>query len=221
MHLARVGVSGPQTTRLVKRLRALSPAWSISRKEARWIAEQQAKLLLTETGITAPPVPERIVSELAGVNVYPLERMPVKGLLGASSPSGRGGDILIDSTLPLPERRVTLMHELKHIIDGGHATKLRQAGSQTSGEALCTDFAMSVLMPAPWLRADWQTGHRDVTVLAERYQVPTGAVEHRLHALGLRKRPPRSRRRSYCQWQPQIKAGREQTFMAMDKKRRR
>jgi Zn-dependent peptidase ImmA (M78 family) len=202
MHLARVGVSGPQTTRLVKRLRALSPAWSISRREAHWIAEQQAKLLLTQAGITAPPVPERIVSELAGVNIYPLAQMPVKGLLGASKPSGRGGDILIDSSLPPAERRVTLMHELKHIIDGGHSTKLRQTGSQTSGEALCTDFAMSVLMPAPWLRADWQAGNRDVGVLAERYQVPTEAAAHRLHALGLLKRSPRSHRGSYCQWHP-------------------
>jgi Zn-dependent peptidase ImmA (M78 family) len=201
MHLARVGRSGPHTTRLVKRLRALSPAWSISRREARWIAERQAKLLLTEAGVTTPPVPERIVSELAGVNVYPLAQMPVKGLLGASKPSSQGGDIVIDSTLPLAERRVTLMHELKHIIDGGHATKLRQAGSQTSGEALCTDFAMSVLMPAPWLRADWQAGHHDLAALAERYQVPEEAVSHRLHALGLLKQRSRRRRRSYCQWQ--------------------
>jgi Zn-dependent peptidase ImmA (M78 family) len=187
MHLARVGTSGPPRTRLVKRLRALSPAWSISRREAHWIAERQARLLLADAGITGPPVPEKIVSNLAGVNVYPLTQMPVKGLLGASKPSGRGGDILIDSTLPAAERRVTLMHELKHIIDGGHTTKLRQAGSQSSREGLCTDFALSVLMPAPWLRADWQAGHHDLAALAERYQVPDEAVEHRLHALGLLK----------------------------------
>lgn len=205
MHLARVGARGPQTTRLVKRLRALSPAWSISRREARWIAEQQAKLLLTEAGITAPPVPERIVSDLAGVNIYPLAQMPVKGLLGASKPSGRGGDILIDSSLPLAERRVTLLHELKHIIDGGHTTKLRQLGSQNTGEALCTDFALSVLMPAPWLRADWQAGHHDLATLAERYQVPAEAVSHRLHTLGLRQHPKRRLLRSYCQWQPHSK----------------
>jgi Zn-dependent peptidase ImmA (M78 family) len=207
MHLARVGTSGPRTTRLVKRLRALSPAWSVSRREARWIAEQQAKLLLTETGITGPPVPERIVSELAGVSIYPLAQMPVKGLLGASKPSGRGGDILIDSSLPPAERRVTLMHELKHIIDGGHNTKLRQTGSQTSSEALCTDFAMSVLMPAPWLRADWQAGRCDLNALADRYQVPVEAVSHRLHTLGLRQHLKRRLLRSYCQWQPQSKHG--------------
>jgi Zn-dependent peptidase ImmA (M78 family) len=220
MDLARVGASEPQTTRLVKRLRALSPAWSISRREARWIAEQQAKLLLTEASITAPPVPERIVSDLAGVNIYPLTQMPVKGLLGASKPSGQGGDILIDSSLPLAERRVTLLHELKHIIDGGHTTKLRQLGSQNTGEALCTDFALSVLMPAPWLRADWQAGHHDLATLAERYQVPVEAVSHRLHTLGLRQHPKRRLLRSYCQWQPHSKDGHTLNSKGKQTKRR-
>ncbi len=208
MPAARVGTTGRRTTRLVKRLRALSPAWPISHPEARWIAEQQARLLLTEAGITAPPVPERIVTELAGVNVYPLAHMPVRGLLSASKPSSRGGDILIDSTLPPAERRVTLLHELKHIIDGGHTTRPRQSGSQTGREGLCTDFALSVLIPATWIRADWWAGHRSVSALAERYQVPAEAVTHRLHALGLLKRRPRHRGRSYCQWQPHTKARR-------------
>jgi Zn-dependent peptidase ImmA (M78 family) len=197
-----VGATG-QTTRLVRRSRALTPSWSVTRREARWVAEQQAKLLLTEANITAPPVPERIVTELDGVIVYPLAEVPVKGLMGVSKPSSRGGDILIDGTLPPAERRVTLLHELKHIIDGGHTTKPRQSGgNHSSSEGLCTDFALSVLMPASWLRADWQAGHRDVGALAERYQVPDEAVAHRLHTLGLSKQRPRHRGRSYCQWQP-------------------
>ena len=76
MRRARVGASGPQATRIVKRLRALSPAWSVSRREGRWIAEEQAKLLLNEAGIAGPPVPEQIVSDLAGVNIYPLAQIP-------------------------------------------------------------------------------------------------------------------------------------------------
>jgi Zn-dependent peptidase ImmA (M78 family) len=205
MPAARVGATGPRSTRLLKRLRAMTPAWAITRREARWIAERQARLLLADASITAPPVPEYIVTALNGVHVYPMAQMPVKGLLGASRPNAKGGDILIDNSLPLPERRVTLMHELKHIIDGGHSTKLHQRGSQTSGEGLCTDFALSVLMPAPWLRADWQGGHRDVKVLAERYQVPVEAVSHRLNTLGLRQHPKRWLLRSYCQWQPHSK----------------
>ena len=98
---AGVGSTGSQTTRLVKRLRAMTPPWAISRREARWIAERQARLLLANAGVTAPPVPERIVSELYGVTVYPMAQMPVKGLLGASKPNSRGGDILIDNSLPL------------------------------------------------------------------------------------------------------------------------
>jgi Zn-dependent peptidase ImmA (M78 family) len=211
MRHRRVGTTGPQTPRLVQRLRALTPAWSVSSREARWVAEQQAKLLLTETGITAPPVPERIVSDLDGVTVYPLTQVPVKGLMGVSKPSSRGGDILIDSTLPPAERRVTLLHELKHIIDGGHTTRPRQAGSRSSSEGLCTDFALSVLMPALWLRADWQAGHRRVSTLAERYEVPVEAVAHRLHTLGLLKRRPRRRGRPHCQWQPHTKNTKERS----------
>jgi hypothetical protein len=133
MH-ARVGATGPQMPRLMQRLRALTPAWSVTRREARWVAEQQAKLLLAEAHITAPPIPERIVTDLDGVRVHPLAQVPVKGLMGVSKPSSRGGDILIDSTLPLTERRITLLHELKHIIDGGHTTRPRQAGNHSSSE---------------------------------------------------------------------------------------
>jgi len=205
MPAAMVGMIGSKTPRLVPRLRALTPAWSVSRSEARWVAEQQAILLITEAGITTPPVPERIVSELDGVNVYPLAHMPVKGLLSASKPTSRGGDILIDSTLPLTERRLTLLHELKHIIDGGHTPRHHQAGSRSSSEGLCTDFALSLLIPAPWLRADWQAGRRNLNDLAERYQVPTEEMRHRLHMLGLLKGAPLRCRRPYCQWQPYTK----------------
>ena len=208
MH-ARVGTTGPKTPRLVQRLRTLTPAWPVSRREARWVAEQQAKLLLNEAGITGPPVPETVVTDLDGVTVYPLAQVPVKGLMGVSKPSRGGGDILIDSTLPPDVRRVTLLHELKHIIDGGHTTRPRQAGSQDSHEGLCTDFALSVLIPAPWLHADWQAGHRSISALAERYQVPTEAVAHRLHALGLSKRRPRHRDRPRCQWQSHTKNTKE------------
>jgi Zn-dependent peptidase ImmA (M78 family) len=174
----------------------------MSRSEAWWIAERQARLLLADAGITSPPVPERIVSDLAGVTVYPLAQMPVGGVLSASQPNSRGGDILIDGSLLPAERRVTLLHELKHIIDGGHTARSRQADSRSNSEGLCTDFALSVLMPAPWLRADWNAGHRNVRELAERYEVPAQAMQRRLCMLGLRRDLPPSQRRLYCQWQP-------------------
>jgi Zn-dependent peptidase ImmA (M78 family) len=145
-------------------------------------------------------VPTEIVTELAGVNVYPMARLPVKGLLSASKPTANGGDILIDTTLPLAEQRVTLMHELKHIVDGGHAIQLRTLRLCASGEQLCTEFALSVLMPVAWLRADWNDGKRSSGTLAERYQVPIRAIEQRLYALGLINQRPQQRDWMTCQW---------------------
>jgi hypothetical protein len=209
MHPSRVD-TGPHTTGLVRRLRALTPTWRVTHREARWVAERQAKLLLGETGITGPPVPAWIISKLDGICVYLLEQMPVKGLLGVSRPNSYGGDILINSNQPTAEQRVTLMHELKHIIDGGHTTQARHTGSHAPSEGLCTDFALSVLIPAPWLRADWQAGRRNVHELAERYQVPVTDMAHRLHTLGLSHNPPpRRERRARCQWQPHVKHTRE------------
>lgn len=201
----RVGRGRAHTDRLVQRLRDLTPPWAISQSRARQITERQAKLLLAAANITTPPVPIEIVSGLDGVHVYPLPEIPVRGLLGASKPSAKGGDILIDSTLPLAEQRVTLLHELKHIIDGGHLTRLHQRGQYSTGEQLCTDFALSVLMPAAWVLNDWNNGQRNTTELAERYQVPPHAVEQRLHALGVTKRRPSHRHKITCQWHPQSK----------------
>lgn len=202
MRSSQVGSAQPQAAWLVRRLRSLTPTWPVSRSEARWIAEQQARLLIAETGIASPPVPMRIVTELEGINIYLLPQMPVRGLLGASKPNAHGGDILIDCNVPLPEQRVTLMHELKHVIDGGHTAKPHKAGRQSSGEGLCTAFAMSVLVPADWLRRDWLEGIRSISALAERYQVPIGAMEHRLHGLGFLKRARARAGLALCQWQP-------------------
>jgi hypothetical protein len=201
----RVGLGRPQTVRLVQRLRDLTPSWAISERKARHIAEQQAKLLLADAGITTPPVPTKIVSWLHGIAIYPLPKIPVKGLLGASRPNAKGGDILIDATLPAVEQRITLLHELKHILDGGHATQLHIRGRRSSGEQLCTEFAFQVLMPAAWLRTDWNDGKQNPTELAGRYQVPVEAVEQRLHNLGLTKRRPRRRHSIICQWHPDSK----------------
>jgi Zn-dependent peptidase ImmA (M78 family) len=140
------------------------------------------------------------VTDLPGVNVYPIEPMPIKGLLSASQPTGLGGDILIDGRLPLAERRVTLVHELKHIIDGGHGTRPHHADA-------CSRFALNVLIPVPWLRTDWQGGNHNVSALAERYQVPEDLMHDRLYELSLlRRAPPRPRlaHRVRCQSQSHI-----------------
>lgn len=200
-----MGATPPALPALVQRLRSLTPDWPVSPREARWIAEQQASLLIAESGIIAPPIPMSIVSDLDGLDVYLLSDMPVQGLLGASKPNLSGGVILLDCNLPLTEQRVTLLHELKHVIDGGHQTKLRTAKSQRGGEGLCTAFAMNVLMPPDWLRRDWLDGIRSLSALAERYQVPIEGMKHRLHGLGFLERASERPGRPLCQWQAHSK----------------
>lgn len=204
---AEVGCAEPSSARLLQRLRALSPPWPVSRREARWIAEQQADLLLAELRITRPPVSDAIVTKLDGVSVYPLAKMPVDGLLSASQTTRRGGEILIDASLPRAEQRLALLHELKHIIDSGD-----QAEPQTGAhQGTCTDFATNVLMPVDWLHADWQAGHQSTHQLAERYNVPIEAMERRLHNLELRtRRPPPRCPPTTCQWQPLSKRKRRE-----------
>lgn len=147
-----------------------------------------------------------IVTDIDGIDVYLLPEMPVPGLLGASKPNKHGGDILIDCALPLTEQRVTLLHELKHVIDGGHQAKLRASGSQRGGEGLCTGFALNVLTPEDWLRRDWLDGIRSLSALAERYQVPVEGMAHRLRGLGLLKRVRADSPLPLCQWQVHIRA---------------
>lgn len=184
----------------------MTPRWPISGREARWIAEQQADLLLAESGITEPAVPDTIVTALDGVTVYPLAKMPVEGLLSASQPTEQGGQILIDGALPRAEQRLTLLHELKHIIDNGHHATLPRT------QGVCADFAMNALTPATWLHADWQNGRQSPHELAEHYQVPVEAMERRLHDLGLRTmRPPPRRPTARCQWQPANKPKRRES----------
>ena len=198
----RVGRERDEAVTLLQRLRDLTPSWAITEHHARQIAERQARLLLGAAGVVGPPVPTEIVGKLRGIHVYPLPAAPVRGLLGASKSRAKGGDILIDATLPLSEQRVTLLHELKHIIDGGRSPMLHRRGGDSGGEDLCTEFALRVLMPAAWLRADWRDGIRKPRELAERYEVPDESVRQRLHALGLTTRRPRRRRRPSCQWHP-------------------
>lgn len=180
----------------MRRLRSLTPPWVLSRSEARWVTQQQAALLISTAGVTGPPVPEWVVSELDGIHVYRLDHTPASGLLSASRPSREGGDILLDATAPHAEQRVALMHELKHVIDGAN---------NDGCDGLCADFAISVLIPAEWLRADWHARQRSPTALAERYQVPEEMIENRLHSLGLTQTPPRRHRRVRCQWNPHPK----------------
>lgn len=192
----QAGIGRPGAEGLIDRLRGLSPSWETSERQARQIAEKQARVLLAEAGVAAPPVPSEIVGGLEGVHIHQLPETTVAQLLSASQATASGGDILVDGALPRTEQRLALFHELKHIIDGGHTT----SAPREPGSAVCAEFALAVLMPAAWVHADWKSGERDPIALAERYDVPIEAVEQRLCSLRLITRRPRRCQPIACQW---------------------
>jgi len=167
----RVGAARATKPALLARLRALEPTWPVAPAERRWITERQAALLLLKSDTLGPPIPNRVVTELEGITVTESEQLP-KGLLGASQ-------------APPLEQRVTIFHELKHVIDGLSAAHARRASHRNQCERSCEHFARAVLVPAAALHADWQAGHRRIPALARRYQVSESLMAARLHELGL------------------------------------
>lgn len=180
----RVGAVRATKPALLACLRALVPTWPVAPAERRWITERQAALLLLETGTLGPPVPNRVVTELDGITVTESEQLP-DGLLGASQARPDGGDILVSANLSPLEQRITIFHELKHVIDGGSAARARRTAYRDHCERSCEHFARAVLVPTATLHADWQAGHRGVAALARRYQVSESLMAARLHDLGL------------------------------------
>ncbi len=180
----RVGAARATKPALLARLRALEPTWPVAPAERRWITERQAALLLLKSDTLGPPIPNRVVTELEGITVTESEQLP-KGLLGASQARPDGGDILVSASLPPLEQRVTIFHELKHVIDGLSAAHARRASHRNQCERSCEHFARAVLVPAAALHADWQAGHRRIPALARRYQVSESLMAARLHELGL------------------------------------
>lgn len=189
----QVGAVSATKTALLERLRALVPTWPVAPAERRWITERQAAMLLLKSGTLGPPVHNRVVTELEGITVTESEQLP-GGLLGASQARPDGGDILVSANLSPLEQRITLFHELKHVIDGGSAAHARRTAHRDHCERSCEHFARAALIPTAALHADWQAGHRGVAALARRYQVSEPLMAARLHDLGLRPKVTGARR---------------------------
>lgn len=175
-----------RTPPLLDHLRGMAPRRPVSPSEARRIAEHQASALLLASGVTRPAVPESVVTDLRFVHVRRWRGLTVSGMTVSRE---AGWEIVLDADEPLTRQRVTLLHELKHVLDEPSMPWLYPAA--TTGEAVariertCTYFAVCVLMPASWLLRDWLHGHRDVRRLACRYQVSAQAMHARLAELGL------------------------------------
>jgi Zn-dependent peptidase ImmA (M78 family) len=165
-------------------LRDSVPLRRLSTAEALRVAEAQANRLLRLSGQTEPPVGEKIIAELPGIEIEWVT--PAKAQAAVQWSHGRWL-ILLNAAEPRGRQRFSLAHELKHVLDHPFVTILypRRDASTEQAEQVCDYFASCLLMPRRWLRKAWAEGVRDVHVLARRFGVTPQAVKVRLLQVGL------------------------------------
>src|SRR4051794_18062903 len=175
----------PQQERAVLAvLRSKAPRRALSPDEAAQIAEWQATALLELAGLSEPPTPASLITELPRVLVQTDVDLPVSGC--TSWHNGRWL-IVLNGAEPLVRQRFSLAHEFKHAIDHRFRAELYvdrhgfSAGAQA--EQAADYFAACLLMPKRWLYRAWAAGHQRVSDLSRLFGVSPQAMARRLQHL--------------------------------------
>lgn len=176
----------------LRELRKLMPNRPVRLAEAIRVAELQAIRLLHLSGVTAPPVPDRVVSGFPRVRVekvYPL------GVSGATAWQTGCWQILLNAGEPRTRQRFSAAHELKHVIDHPFVKFAYPAvatlDSHRRQEQVADFFAATLLMPRAWVKRAWGQGIQDEAELAQLFHVSREAMRYRLRSLGLTEAPKR------------------------------
>src|SRR4051794_26579441 len=177
----------PQQERAVLAvLRSKAPRRVLDPAEAAQIAEWQATALLELAGLSEPPTPASLISELPRVLVRTDVDLPVSGC--TSWTAGRWL-IVLNGAEPLVRQRFSLAHEFKHAIDHRYRDVLYvdrpKLTAYAQAEQAADYFAACLLMPRRWVKQAWADGHQRVSDLSELFEVSAPAMSRRLGHLGL------------------------------------
>jgi Zn-dependent peptidase ImmA (M78 family) len=174
-------------------LRELVPRRGLSPAEARQVAERQAAILLSHSGVERPAVDEGIITELPFVAITHRVGFPTSGM---ATQTDTGWVIVLRAEEAKVRQRFSLIHEFKHVLDDPYIEWLYPTRSGYSpedrAERICDYFAACVLMPKMWVKRDWAGGGiQDIARLARRYRVSQVAMAVRLAELRLLPPTPR------------------------------
>ena len=177
----------PQQERAVLAvLRSKAPRRSLSPAESAQIADWQATTLLELAGLTVPPTPSSLISELPRVLVRTDVDLPVSGC--TSWQAGRWL-IVINGSEPYARQRFSLAHEYKHTIDHRYRDILYVdrpgLSAYAQAEQAADYFAACLLMPRRWVKQAWADGYQHVSDLSQLFEVSPPAMARRLEHLGL------------------------------------
>ena len=172
---------------VVAQLRDVVPSRALSRTESLKLAEQQARIFLTLSGVTEAPVPEWIIGELPNIVIKLSDKLPTSG---ATQMVRDKWVIVLRSQEPATRRRFSLAHEFKHILDDLYEREYFKDETSIAErhrwvEGVCDYFAGCLLVPGPMLKRAWTTGTQDISDLAEHFDVSRAAMTTRLNQTGL------------------------------------
>ena len=181
------------TRHVLRKLRDILPARTLTQAEAFHFAEQQAMLALKLFGEKNVPIDVAKVADLPTIEVRMRPRHQMTGLSGFTCWDEEHARwvVTINRSNVEGRRRFTLAHEFKHILDhardalayanlgAGNAAK-----RQRQIEQICDHFAACLLMPTAVVKKMWQSGIQDVETLALLFKVSAAAMHVRLSYLG-------------------------------------
>ena len=143
---------------------------------------QCASAALRNAGITAPPISVQVLAAYYAITLVPVSGWP-DGAHGQWQPTLR--EIRFRAEDAEVRQRFSICHEIGHIVIGHDPLTFSSSVDPESydyaedeskaREREADQFASEVLLPPPWVRADWSRGLR-WKELAARYGASTQAV---------------------------------------------
>lgn len=175
---------------ILHQLRVIGPKdRALQPREARSVAERQARRFRIETGYDdVPMLPNEALLELPRIKVVLAVSMNYAGLTGWDHET-RQYQVVINGKDAPARQRFTLAHEYKHIIDyTSHETTYQTFGSYSAhdqAEDACDYFAGCLLIPRHLLKRAWADGIQTTRDLSAHFGVSKAAIRVRLQQTGL------------------------------------
>ena len=151
------------------------------------LIERIVQKYLKRAGVVCPPVPTELVTVFGKKEAIEIREVPLKVCSGATWHADDAWVIHLNTHDTPAEKRLTLFHEVFHILSRRAASRVPSQERRNKGifcELLADYFSRCVLMPRRWVVEKWAEVE-DLDRMAEVFDVPRRAMWVRLRSLNL------------------------------------
>jgi len=146
-----------------------------------------ANKYIEKSNLTQPPVPAQIIDNFDIEHPVEIRFVSLKAYQGAVWHIDNSWIVHISSQEPLERQRITLFHEIFHIIAHANSTPVfrkRGRGEGYFNELLADYFAICILLPQNWIAEKWAEVN-DLKRMTEIFQVTELTMRFRLKTMRL------------------------------------